>query len=53
MKNKEYQKASYFYQKGILYLDYTIADTKEEDEKFDEETHFTHLNLALAKFKLN
>lgn len=52
MKSKEFQKAAFFYEKGLLYLDYTIAETREEDEKYDEENHFMHLNMALAKLKL-
>lgn len=35
VKDKDFEKAGFFYAKALLQFDYTFADTKEEQERQD------------------
>ena len=51
-KTKEFQKASYMYQKSLLYLTYTIGETKEEDAQHENLSLTCNLNMAAVKLNM-
>jgi tetratricopeptide (TPR) repeat protein len=52
-KQKNYSLAALFYRKGLLQLDYTFPDNKEEEKTFQELEISLHLNMSIAKFYLD
>lgn len=50
IKAKEYEKSAYFYQKGLLQLDYTFTDNEEDEKKFVRLQEQLHFNMALTKY---
>lgn len=51
--NARFSEASYFYQKAIIYGDYTFPDTKEEQSQMEELLQQSNCNMALCLIKLN
>ena len=51
-KQGNFSLAALFYRKGILQLDYTFPDTKQEEEEFKQTELSLHLNMCIAKYHL-
>jgi tetratricopeptide (TPR) repeat protein len=51
-KQQNYSLAALFYRKGLLQLDYTFPDVKEEEKEFKELEIALHLNMGIAKYFL-
>jgi Tfp pilus assembly protein PilF len=52
VKNSDWHKANYMYQKAQLYLIYTIAEGEHEDRLYRELEISVNLNLAFVLLKL-
>lgn len=48
-RNAEYDKASYFYQKALLYFDYTFPDTEDENRRYSLLQEQCNNNMAQCK----
>jgi hypothetical protein len=52
-KNQRFNEAMYFYQKVIIYADYTFPDNEAETAKMEALLQQSNCNLALSMIKLN
>ncbi|CAD8169953.1 unnamed protein product [Paramecium pentaurelia] len=48
-KNKEYDKAAYFYQKALVYFDYTFPEGDQEEQKYNLLLEQCNNNMAQCK----
>jgi len=52
-KNKNYKDALYFYEKTIIYGDYTFPDKESDTNKMNEILQQTHCNKAICYIKMD
>jgi tetratricopeptide (TPR) repeat protein len=52
-KNQRYKEASYYYQKAIVYADYTFPETEEGVITMEELTQQANCNLGLSLVKMD
>jgi tetratricopeptide (TPR) repeat protein len=52
-KNQRYSEALYFYQKAIIYADYTFPENAAETEKMEALLQQANCNMALSLIKLD
>ncbi|KAL4477084.1 hypothetical protein ABPG72_015397 [Tetrahymena utriculariae] len=50
IKEKDYEKAAYYYQKALLQFDYTFPDNNEEQQRFDLLSQQCFVNMSLVKY---
>lgn len=50
-KKQKYDEAAYFYNKIIIYSDYTFPESKEQENEFDLLVQQANMNLAICLIK--
>ncbi|KRX03400.1 hypothetical protein PPERSA_08142 [Pseudocohnilembus persalinus] len=50
MKEKEFDKASYFYQKALIQFDYSFPEDPEQEKKQEKLSEICHQNMSMCKF---